>query len=355
MRCVARELKPTKGARIVAPKLCGVLAMIVGSYDCVAERPARVAGSSGTAALPRAFPSTFSVEAGGGMLLRGHAALQSVYNGAHVLGSTADGWQSISVDRALEQRGLVTVIALASTFSLERRYMARGGRVLINDTFSCSHARCPLFTNHTATFFGDTEVRLNGGFDAPQLGECETNVVRGTNGNPSVVAVAKNGGGLGIMPLDDVFRVHASMTNRASPTRIPHASPCAVSSPPALDVIDAYLALSKGQTYTAEWALYLIESAVSPARVPWVFANRLRVDLGVNAIVLQGGATLASWETEILAAGNWSAPGCHSNGSNPSALHTQDTVCFPTYDDKLLSAFLRYQGTGLVVSNIMRT
>ena len=155
------------------------------------------------------------------------------------------------------------------------------------------------------------------------------------------------------MPLDDVFRVHASMTNRASPTRIPGASPCAISSPPALDVIDSYLALSDGQTYTAEWAMYLIEPATSPDRVPWVFANRLRADLGVNAVTLHGGATLASWETEILAAGNWSAPGCHMNGSAPSALHTQDTVCFPTYDDELLSAFLRYQGTSLVVSNIM--
>jgi hypothetical protein len=227
--------------------------------------------------------------------------------------------------------------------------------VLINDTFTCARNRCPIFTNHTTTFVDSTEVRLNGGFNAPQLGECTTNLVRGTNGNPSVVAVAKNGGGLGIMPLDDVFRVHASMTNRASPTRIPHASPCAVSSPPALDVIDAYLALRNGQKYTAEWALYVIEPTVSPTRVPWVFTNRLRADLGVNAIVLQGGATLASWETEILAAGNWSTPGCHSNGSEPSALHTQDTVCFPTYDDDLLSAFLRYQGTRLVVSNIMRT
>ena len=301
----------------------GMLVIIVCGYEAVH------AGSFGTdldsAPPPAAFPPMFSIEAGGGVLLHGQATLRSAFNGVHVLGATARGWHSVAVDRSMEQHGLVTVRALAHTFSLERRYIASTSRVLINDTFTCSHNRCPLFTNHTTTFTGPTEVRLNGGFDAPQLGECSTNLVRGTNGNPSVVAVAKNGGGLGMMPLDDVFRAHASMTNRASPTRIPHASPCAVSSPPALDVIDAYLALSDGQTYTAEWALYVIEPAVPPARVPWIFANRLRADLGVNAVVLKGGATLASWETEILAAGNWSAPGCHTNGSTYSSQYVCST------------------------------
>ena len=136
-------------------------------------------------------------------------------------------------------------------------------------------------------------VRLNGGFDAPQLGECATNLIRGTNGNPSVVAARQTGGGgLGIMPLDDVFRAHGSMANRASPGGIPGARPCALSDPPALDVVDAYLALSPGQVYTAEWALYVLPQTVPSAEVPWAFVNALREDLGVNNITLRGGATL---------------------------------------------------------------
>lgn len=64
------------------------------------------------------------------------------------------------------------------------------------------------------------------------------------------------------------------MVNRATPTRIPKAKPCQIGSTPALDVVDAYLALSPGQSYTAEWALYLIEPTISPEQVPWAFTNR---------------------------------------------------------------------------------
>jgi hypothetical protein len=35
-------------------------------------------------------------------------------------------------------------------------------------------------------------------------------------------------------------------------------------------------------------------------------------------------------------------------------LHNQGRVCFPTWPDETLTAFLRYQGAGLVVSNVMR-
>ena len=108
--------------------------------------------------------------------------------------------------------------------------------------------------------------------------------------------------------------------------------------------------------------LYLIEPTISLAQVPWVFTNRLRDDLGVNAITLLGGATLASWEGEILAAGNWSAPGCpgrHPMGKNPEWLHSQDTVCVPDWDGPTLSEFLSYQGvntpSGVVLSDILRT
>jgi hypothetical protein len=298
------------------------------------------------------FPPNFAVGAGGGASLYGFASLSSTFAGRHSLTQqhSQDGWSSLIVDRSVQ--GVVAVRAVATTFTLERRYIAAGSRVLINDTFTCTAKtnNCPIYTNHTITLLSAATVRLNGGFDAPQLGECMTNLVRGTNGNPSVVASSDSGGGFGVMPLDDVFRTHGYMVNRATPTRIPKHAPCTISNPPAFDVVDAYLALSPGQRYTAEWAIYAIEKNVPPLEVPWVFLNRLRADLGVNNITLLGGATVASWETEILGVGNWSHPGCNASGS----LHDQSAVCFPTWDDSTLHSFLAYQGTGLVVSNIMR-
>jgi hypothetical protein len=296
-----------------------------------------------------AFPPTFEVGAGGGASLHGFANLSSTFAGLHSLAvdqalptdQQQNGWSSLIVDRS-SVPGVVSVHAVAAEFTLERRYIAAGSRVLINDTFVCTAAtqKCALYTNHTITLAKDTTVRLNGGFDAPQLGECQTNLVRGTNGNPSVLVSRETGGGLGVMPLDDVFRAHGFMVNRASPTHIPGRKPCAISDPPAFDVVDSYLALSPGQSYTAEWALYVLEATTPPLEVPWVFTNRLRADLGVNNITLLGGATVASWETEILMAGNWSHPGCNKSFSP----HDQSEVCFPTWDDNTLRHFLEYQG-----------
>ena len=98
---------------------------------------------------------------------------------------------------------MVSVTAVAPTFAFQRVYIAAGiEKVFVNDTFVCraQHgSRCALYTNHTVVFHtNEVTVRLNGGFDAPQLDECETNIVRGTNGNPSVVAWRDDvGGGLG--------------------------------------------------------------------------------------------------------------------------------------------------------------
>jgi hypothetical protein len=326
------------------------------------------------------WPPGFTVAEGGGATLQGYATLSSTFAGHYSLTPTPQqaGWSSVTVDRSAED--VLAVHAVAPSFELERRYIAASERVLINDTLTCAGggSRCALYTNHTFTLLAAATVTLNGGFYAPQLGECQTAIVRGTNGNPSVVAARASGGGFGLMALDDVSRAHVSMVNRASPTHIPGFQPCAVTDPPTLEVLDTYLALSPSQRYTAEWALYAIDASVAPAevpparfelaspdpvpgllirrlivrislQVPWSFTTRLRADLGVNAVTLKGGATLASWQTDILAAGNWSAPGC-MNGSQ----HGQEEVCFPSYDDETLEQFLRYQGTGLVVSNIMR-
>ena len=257
---------------------------------------------------PAAFPPGFQVHAGGGATFGNGAVLSSTVSGRYRL-SAADAdvddapsrpqdaadvlqaWSSISVERGVV--GVVSVVCTAEDFALHRQYIAKGdSKVLVNDTFTCRkgsaaieqpHAhtdRCPLYTNHTVTMVlpsnqSQVEVQLNGGFNAPQLSECSTDIVRGNNGNPSVVASFSSGGGVGFMPLDDVFRAHVYAVNRASPTRVPGHAPCAVADPPAFDVVDPYLALIEGQSYTAEWAIYLLDETVVQPEVQWEFTNRL--------------------------------------------------------------------------------
>jgi hypothetical protein len=218
------------------------------------------------------FPSGFSVGAGGGASQDGAWSLSTTYIGAHTLAAFGDdgSWsRPVVVDRSVS--GIISVVAVAETFTLHRRWIASAGthtRVLVNDTLRCtSAAQCPLYTNTTLRLESDTaSITLNGAWDAPQLQECATNLVRGTSGNPSVVAAALGGGGVGIMPLDDVFRAHAYIEQRAVAGTIPGHAPCAVSlDDPAFDVVDPYLALGAGRTYTAEWAVYSLEPALPHA------------------------------------------------------------------------------------------
>ena len=154
---------------------------------------------------------------------------------------TADviqAWSSISVERGVV--GIVSVMYTAEDFALHRQYIAKGhSQVLVNDTFTCrkgsaaiaqphahahAHAdRCPLYTNHTMTMVlpsnqSQVEVQLNGGFNAPQPSECSTDILRGNNGNLSVVASFSSGGGVGFMPLYAIFR--ALLSARLQPASL---------------------------------------------------------------------------------------------------------------------------------------
>ena len=317
------------------------------------------------------FPLGFAVAEGGGALLKGFTELQSTFAGRYTLTATASqqrGWSSVTVDRTgAITEGVVAVRAVAPTFTLNRRYIASEDlcgsaavacKVYINDTFTCAvggGARCALHTQHTYTLLAASNVTLNGGYYAPQLGECQTALQLGTQGNPSVVVARSRGGGFGVMALDDISRAHATMVNRASPTRVPGFKPCELSDPPTFDVLDTYLALSAGQQYTAEWSLYPFNATLAPEEVSWAFTNRLRKDLGVDKVTLMGGATLASWQVNILNTSNWTYPGCNCTLGTPGCRSPgQMDVCWPAFSDRTLSKFLKYQGTGLVVANIMR-
>ena len=323
------------------------------------------------------FPPEFFVAEGGGAVLKGFTELQSTFAGRYTLTAVAaaslgnsshQGWSSVTVDRAgAATEGVISVRAVAPNFTLSRRYVASENlcgaaacKVYINDTFTCAATgggRCALHTQHTYILRAASNVTLNGGYYAPQLGECQTPTQLGTQGNPSViVSRAIGGGGFGVLALDDVSRAHVSMVNHASAGHVPGFRPCEVSDPPTFDVLDMYLALSSGQRYTAEWSLYLFDATVSPAEMAWSFTNRMRSDLGVNNVTLVGGVTLASWQAEILNASNWTFPGCNCTlGTQGCRNKTgQMDVCWPSFTDQTLSRFIEYQGVGLVVANIMR-
>ena len=239
--------------------------VLLGALSASVSCATATATATATALPGRAFPAGFSVGAGGGAtIVEGFATLASTWNGRCTLAPGRSGgagcWTALTVDRRGEEHGVVSVMAVSSAFTLVRRYTARPGRVLVNDTFACTAAgagggaACPLYTNHTFSLRAGVaaEVRLNGGFNAPQLVECDTDAVRGTNGNPSVVATrVTEGGGFGVVPLDDVFRAHGSMVNRATPTRIPGRPGCAHQegwrTHPAFDLLDTYLAIEPGQ------------------------------------------------------------------------------------------------------------
>lgn len=134
--------------------------------------------SQGSAPAGFEFPPAFSVGDGGGAAFQGLATMQCTINGNHTLASGArssSGWRSLAVDRTAKSGGVIAVHAIAARFTLERLYIAAShGRVLVNDTFTCtSTSKCALYTNHTAEFQQPTVVRLNGAFDAPQLGQAQ--------------------------------------------------------------------------------------------------------------------------------------------------------------------------------------
>ena len=128
-------------------------------------------GVGGEAAAPAGFPPAFTVGDGGGAELQGLASLQTTINGKSVFvsgASSSSGWRSLTVDRtAAKTSGGIVVRAVAARFTLERHYIAAtNGRILVNDTFTCTFtSKCPLYTNHTTTFQQPTVVRLNGAFN----------------------------------------------------------------------------------------------------------------------------------------------------------------------------------------------
>lgn len=98
------------------------------------------------------------------------------------------------------------------------------------------------------------------------------------------IAVGDGGAGLGLVALDDIFRVHAECRNfavRQLNPRVPAS--CPVASPPAVRLADPRFALPAGESHTLEWAVYLFNASCNDF---FCLVNALRHDYGTEEIVI---------------------------------------------------------------------
>jgi hypothetical protein len=126
-------------------------------------------------------------------------------------------------------------------------------------------------------------------------------------GNPTIHAHS-NLGGVGMLPVDDVFETHSygnisafhtsklpaqsdtvawRLKSNVCGNHQPNPPPCTcvVTDPPSISLVDANLALAPGTIYTQEWSVYPL-----PAACPdyYCFINTVRDDFQVDEITMPG-------------------------------------------------------------------
>jgi hypothetical protein len=124
---------------------------------------------------------------------------------------------------------------------------------------------------------------------------------RGTFGNPTVHVQTAHGG-VGLLPIDDVFELHAFGTQSAiakAPGWPGDSAGCPVTSPPSLSLRDKYMALAAGGSHVMEWAIY---PEVAGGATYWHFINDVRADVGADQISIPGAGYLGMYP------GGWHEP-----------------------------------------------
>ena len=165
----------------------------------------------------------------------------------------------------------------------------RGYAILINDTVrALPDTKAPVVgmeVNHLLEVVGGQQLREATVPGAPWTFGCNSlhqdsvsgrSLHRGTAGNPTI-HLRSDGGGIGMLPLDDVFEVHAWSNNSAVPRfpRMPTTATgnprtkapfmpaykdCPVTEPPSVGLTDNYFALARGD----ECKCHLTAPASSP-------------------------------------------------------------------------------------------
>ena len=316
-------------------------------------------------AIARSQAIALDILDGGAIVLNGDAILTSEFSGRSFGHSTTADW-TVTLDRSKLNAGIARVVGSCDAFSVERVCTATPtARLFCNDTITTAVsakvraaplAAIGIYTVRSLEFGSGSrpveDVLLNGAwFDSRWAArDCTSNVVRGTNGNPSLLARLgpQNGttlpGGYGMAALDDALMAHAVLTNNA----VAGPASCSVASPPAVRLTDPYLALAPGTLYVAEFVVYALNPDADPSLQPvhpaapsdalqFAMRNLYRSDLGVDAVQLTGTGTAASWLAEDLSlpGSGWIPP--WQNWSIPT-----------------LGAFMKYNGLSYALSDIAR-
>ena len=169
--------------------------------------------------------------------------------------------------------------AATEQFSLARSIEPGAEAVVVTDTLkNLSDAPLPL-AHQTTAAFTPTKVWL-GGLEQPD-GAGQTTAPM----NPTVCAT-KGNAGVGLLPLDDVYRVHAE----------------ARAGEGVIALADRHLVLAPGKSYTCSWAILPFDAAEGY----WGFINGARRLLDVNFEIdggfafLRNGPLTDAWSDQQL-------------------------------------------------------
>ena len=315
------------------------------------------------------------VSAHGELQIKGLGRLLSGFSGGQfgeqTLPTTHAGEWTVVVDRSQQSSGVITVrgvstaagLTVTRTLSTQSVVSTTGGfqRVLVQDNFSTAvkppqeqrpspdegldRSHAGIYINHTFVLKArPSAVHLFGVSTGSPSTTCSTDIVQGTHGNPSAVAVVSETSAVGVMPYDDTMMTHAVLSQQA-------LKPCIngslVDMPPTLALVDPHLTLERGDSYSATWAVYFTAVASSSHRdtdnivtsksgLKWDFLNQVRVDLGANNVTIEGGI-----KTDIL-------------GQGGAALASGNWTDWQSWDVSTMRSWLQYQGIHYAVSTVPR-
>jgi hypothetical protein len=221
----------------------------------------------------------------------------------------ADSWQ-VATTRIAPTAWRIT--ADCEQFSLVRNVGVERWRVHVSDTITTGPERVGIKVVHVASIQGSDGRVLNatvpgqnmggerGGFGCSNFNpgpEAPYHLHRGTFGNPTV-HVQTLDGGVGLIPLNDIFELHAyaNQSALARPFHVtaplpnePNHTACGVSNPPTLSLTDDMLVLPPAKEYTMEWGVYVSNNNSDY----WSFINRVRSDIGATRQTISGSGYLA--------------------------------------------------------------
>jgi hypothetical protein len=205
---------------------------------------------------------------------------------------------NVSVDRAQAGAGRWVITASTQLFELRRTFQLEPAppslprKVLVNDSLTSlatqligTHVR-----HHARLISGGAPAAaaVPGRFAPNSCGTENNQGIFGTAfhpsnfGRPDVWMNTTSGGGVALVALDDVFRVHGECWQSAVTSLNPRVTmSCSVSDPPSIRLSDPRLALSPGQTHAMEWAIFPQGDNCSSY---WCFINALRHDFGTDKL-----------------------------------------------------------------------